>query len=91
MIWENSDSNAQADASIDRGDTNISDRGSDPIRCLHCAFYARSWQKDEELLPAVSASEVAGAKGVGERGADGCEDVVTSAVTESVVDLLEVI
>ncbi len=91
VLWKNGDSHAQADASIDHGDSNSRDGGSEPNGCLFGTFQACGWQKNEELFPSISTSEVAGAKRVGERHADGGEVVVTSAVSKPVVYLLEMI
>src|ERR1700722_15571661 len=91
VIWNYCDSDAQAYTPIDHRNADIRNGSSNPFGCLYGAVYVCGRQQDEELLSAVSASKVADTKRVRESGADGGEDVVTSAVPKSVVDLLEMI
>ena len=72
-------------------DADVRDGGPHPLRNVSGTVQTRRGEQDEKLLAPVSAGEVTRSNRVGDRRTDGGQHVVTPAVAESVVDLLEVV
>jgi len=82
---------ARRDRALHPWDRQCRDGRTHLLGDVQGAGRGRVGQQHEELLAAVAAGEVAGAHAVAERSADGSEDLVTLAMAEQVVDLLEVV